>query len=164
MFFKLRNGIKTFPNVLTPDEIDIIIRESIPLLEKISPGHPGLQTNPEFHIHMMKNGRYDIIDKIHKSVGVGGWIYKCWVNYTDPTMRYSTWHTHMRPENPPLRCTSVVYLKGEERCGTLFRKNNKIYKTKGKIGSVVTIPSHLEHSVPEDITEPRFSMAIDFAV
>jgi len=46
----------------------------------------------------------------------------------------------------------------------LFRKNNRIYKTKGKIGSVVTIPPHLEHSVPEDIIKPRFSMAIDFAV
>ena len=163
-FFKLRNGVKTYYNVLTQNEIDILIDESTSLLTRISPNHPGLQTNSEFHIHMMKLGRYDIIDKIHKSVGVGGWISKCWVNYTDPTMRYTSWHTHMRPGSHPLRCTSVFYLKGEDRCGTTFRKNNKIYKTKGKIGSVVTIPPDLEHSVPEDITEPRFSMAIDFAV
>ena len=164
MFFKLRNGIKTFHNVLTPDEIDSIIRESIPLLEKISSDHPGFQTHPWFHIHMMKNGKYDIIDKIHKIVNVGGWISKCWVNYADSTLSDSTWHIHNTLANPPLLCTSVVYLKGEERCGTVFRKNNKIYRTRGKIGSMITISPDLEHSVPENIIKPRFSMAIDFAV
>lgn len=163
MFFKFFNGVKTFHNVLTQDEIETIIVEAGPLLKKISKQHPGLQTNPFFHIHMIKVGKYNILKKIQKSVNVNARIHKCWVNYTDPTMRYSAWHAHNMGDNPPLSCTCVVYLSGEEKHGTIYRKNKRIFKSKGIIGSAVTIPEDLEHSVPEDIKYPRFSLAIDFA-
>ena len=163
MFFKFFNGVKNFYNVLTPDEIETIIIEASPLLKKISKEHPGLQTDPLFHIHMLKVGKYDLIKKIQKSVKVDGWIFKSWVNYTDPTMKYSAWHTHNKPDNPSLHCTCVVYLSGEEKHGTIYRKNKKIFKSKGIIGSAVTIPQDLEHSVAEDIKYPRFSLVIDFA-
>ena len=161
MFFKFFNGVKTFYNVLTQDEIETIILEAVPLLKKVTKTHPGLQTYSDFHTHMMKVGKYDIIKKIQKSVNVDGFIYKCWVNYTDPTMRYSAWHTHQGPLD--LECTCVVYLSGEEKHGTIYRKNKRIFKSKGIIGSAVTMPVDLEHSVPEDIKYPRFSLAIDFA-
>ena len=162
MFFKFFNGVKTFYNVLTPDEIETIIVESSHLLRKIDERHPGLQTLNDFHVHMRSVGKYHILEKIQKSVKADGWILNSWVNYTNPSMRYSVWHTHVRP-NISLDCTCIVYLSGEEEHGTVYRKNGKIYKSKGIIGSAVTLPEDLEHSVPENIKYARFSLAIDFA-
>jgi hypothetical protein len=157
--FKFLNGIKTYHNVLTTHEINSIISQAGPLLERISPDHPGLQTYSNFHEHLKKVGKGYLIDKILKHVQLQGSIYKCWVNYTDSNMCHVSWHNHV---DVPPGYTAVLYLMGEEKHGTMFKKYGRIIRTKGRIGSMVTYPQHLMHTVPDKIKSPRLSLAFDF--
>jgi hypothetical protein len=156
MFLRLKYGIIVFNNVLTENERFTLLKESKPLLEKLSESHPGLQTKSDFHLKLDQKGLFYPIQKILKKSKVNGNINKCWVNYTDENIKYISWHKHQNIKN-----TLVYFIENPENVGTIFRINGKEMQVKASTNSLITFPPSIEHTVPNNITKPRYSLAID---
>ena len=156
MFCKFKYGIKTFNNILLETERINLLNESKRFLEKISDLHPGLQTKSDLHLHLDHKNLFNLISKILKKAKVNGCIERCWVNYTDENLKYISWHTH-----PSVKFTIVYFLDNPENIGTIFRVKKQEFQIKGPTNSLIVIPPDLEHTVPNNITKPRYSLVID---
>jgi hypothetical protein len=146
------HNIEVHYNVLSEKERKNILKISNSKLYKISEDHPGLQTDSDFHHYIDQN----TLNKFFKKVKNKN-IYKCWVNYTDFTMKYEAFHNHENSKN-----TCVYMIENPEKKGTIFNINEKIYQIDLPTNSMIIFPTHLMHTVPYNITKPRYSLAINF--
>jgi len=156
MFFKFKYGIRSFYNVLTENERLTLLEESKPQLKEISKLHPGLQTEANFHLILCQKGLFYLIQKILKKSKVNGNISACWVNYTDENLKYTCWHNHQNIKN-----SLVFFIENPDNVGTIFRINGKEIQIKAPTNSMITFSSNIEHTVPYNITKPRYSLVID---
>jgi hypothetical protein len=149
---KFNHGIEVHYNVLSKKEIKNLLSVSKSKLYKIGYNFPGLQSDPNFHLHISD----EILNKFFKKVKNKN-ISKCWVNYTDYDMKYESWHDHIKAKN-----TCVYMIENPEKMGTMFKINGKIYQIDMPTNSLTVFPSHLIHTVPYNIKNPRYSLAMDF--
>lgn len=154
---KLNYGIKIFHNILTEEERKLLLKEINPLLMVVSNEFSGLQTGAHLHCLLLEKGHYNIIKKIIKKSKLSGEVDKCWVNYTDFDMRFINWHNH-----PETKKTLVYMLENPENLGTFFMINGKELRVKCPENSLITFDPKMMHSLPNNVTKPRYSLAIDF--
>ena len=149
------DSIKIIDNVLTDQERIIFLNSLQPFLTRI-PDCPGLQTGS--NLHKLSPVFANLIAKIIRKCNINRKIIKSWVNYTDRDMAYESWHSHQLSFH-----TTICYMiENPEGIGTLFKIGDEIYPTECPTNSVMLLPSDLEHTVPPNITMPRYSLAIDF--
>ena len=149
--------IRTYHNIL-PDEERLVLRNKGALnLRKIS-GAPGLQTYPNLHL-LHEESDY-LINKVREKVEIENEVLRSWINYTDHYCSYEFWHNHNMPDFHEFTC--VYMIENPENVGTWFKYNDKIYKSKCPTNSAITFSKRLNHTVPPDVTKPRYSLAIDF--
>ena len=155
MFFnkkKFKNGIVVYYNVLSERERMEILLLSKRYLKKLGFNFPGLQTESYMHNIFDKK----ILLKICRKVKEYN-IDKCWVNYTDKNLKYRSWHTHQNS-----KMTVVYMLENPEKKGTIFDLNGEIVQINCPTNSIISIPSNILHTVPDNIKESRYSLTIDF--
>ena len=148
-------SIKVVDNILTEEERITLLNLSKPLLQRI-PNCPGLQTLP--NLHMISPTLSNIFRKIVDKCNINLRIIKSWVNYTDKDMAYESWHSHQ----PGFHTTICYMIENPEGIGTKFKIGDETYDTKCPTNSVMLLPSTIEHTVPLNVTMPRYSLAIDF--
>ena len=149
------DSIKIIDNILTEQERIIFLNSLEPFLKRI-PDCPGLQTDS--NLHQSSPIFANLITKIVRKCDIDRKIIKSWVNYTDKDMAYESWHCHPRSFH-----TTICYMiENPEGIGTFFKIGEEIYPTKCPTNSVMLLPSDLMHTVPPNVTMPRFSLAIDF--
>ena len=148
------NSIKIIDNILTEEERLTLLNLSKPLLQRIG-NCPGLQTLPNLHkLSVFSN----LITKIVHKCDINRRIVKSWVNYTDKDMAYESWHCHQYSFH-----TTICYMiENPEGIGTFFKIGDEIFPTECSTNSVMLLPSDLIHTVPPNVTMPRYSLAIDF--
>jgi hypothetical protein len=145
-------GIRIYYNVLDEEERIGLLNESKKHLKNLGPRWPGLQTNPNLHLHLMN------VKPLETFLCLSGFnsIEKCWVNYTDDSMKYISWHNHSKS-----RFTSIYYLDNPEGRGTMFDVDGKKFQLDVPTNTLMCIPPDIIHSVPENVTQPRYSLVID---
>ena len=149
------DSIKIIDNILTDQERIILLNLSTPFLVGM-PTTPGLQT--ESNMHIVSPIISNLIRKIADKCNINRRILKSWVNYTDKHMAYENWHTH-----PVSFHTTLCYMiENPEGIGTKFKIGDEIYETECPTNSVMLLPTSIEHTVPPNVTMPRYSLAIDF--
>lgn len=144
--------IKIYYNVLSEHERINLLESSKLKLYDLGDGFPGLQTDTNFHLCIEKNTLNKICEKINNNN-----IDSCWVNYTDHSMKYQYWHNH---EN--VKDTCVYMIENPEKIGTIFKINEEEYQMDLPTNSLITFPPDLMHTVPYNVINPRYSLAIDF--
>ena len=148
------DSIKIIDNILTDQERIILLNRLQPFLKSI-PDCPGLQTVPHLHEFPVFS---NLIAKIIRKCNIDREIDKSWVNYTDKDIAFENWHTH-----PVSFHTTICYMiENPEGIGTKFRIGDEIYETECPTNSVMLLPPYIEHTVPSNVTMPRYSLAIDF--
>jgi hypothetical protein len=160
-FFKFKYGIKVYKNVLKNSERKILIESSKKYCKKISPNHPGLQSvnylDRLFAINQDKNASF-LIDKIIKKSKLNNLKMRtCWINYIDFKEKFPCWHTHGN-----MKKSLVYYLHSPENIGTKFRVDDREYQISGIENSMIVFNPEIEHTMPYNISLPRFSLAMDF--
>ena len=149
------DSIKIIDNVLDFHERIIFLNSLEPHLQRI-PDCPGLQTPS--NVHVASPVFSNLITKIVRKCNIDRKIIKSWVNYTDKDLAYESWHSH-----PLTFHTTICYMiENPEGIGTVFKIGDEIHETECPTNSVMLLPSNLVHSVPPNVTMPRFSLAIDF--
>ena len=170
LFFRLKNNIKVYKNVLTESERKQLLKISKKYIKKIEVRrgplvdvHPGLQSENTIEIYLRSRGEGHLIDKIVKKAK----LHKLkvnyrtfWFNYSDPSMDYINWHSH----GPNTQIGLVYYLENPENLGTMFKIDGKEYQIKGEENSVIVFDTRIEHTFPNNVTLPRTSVAMDFYV
>ena len=152
------DSIKIIDNILTEEErVNLFIR-SRRFLEKI-PGCPGLQT--QSNLHMKCQVISSIIKKIAEKSSIPRTVKTSWVNFTDKDIAYESWHNHDYPGFYNVTC--VYMLDNPEGIGAWINIDNKIYKTECPTNSLILLPCEIKHTVPPNVTMPRYSLAIDFS-
>jgi hypothetical protein len=164
-FFKFKYGIKVYKNVLKNSERKILIESSKKYCKKISPNHPGLQSvnylDRLFAINQDKNASF-LIDKIIKKSKLNNLKMRtCWINYIDIDTKYVCWHMH-KSFNKSLKKSLVYFIDSPENLGTIFRVDDREYQISGIENSMIVFNSEIEHTMPYNISLPRFSLAMDF--
>ena len=161
-FFRLKNNIKVYKNVLTESERKQLLKISKKYIKKIGV-HPGLQSENTIEIYLRSRGEGHLIDKIVQKAK----LHKLkvnyrtfWFNYSDPSMDYINWHSH----GPNIQKGLVYYLENPENLGTMFKIDGKEYQIKGEENSVIVFDTRIEHTFPNNVTLPRTSVAMDFYV
>ena len=149
------DSVKFIDDILTEDERLNLLNLSKPLLE-IIPFSPGLQTHHRLHTKCPVIS--SLVEKIAKKSGFNRVIKKSWVNYTDRDLAYEMYHTH----HDSFYTTIVYMIENPEGIGTFFKIGEKIYSTKCPTNSAMLFPTTMEHTVPPNVTMPRYSLAIDF--
>lgn len=161
MIFKnskiLKYDIKIYYNIFSNTERKIILNNFKPYLTKIE-NHPGLQTFP--NLHTIYNNKFDPFKKIKKITKINRNIKNSWLNYTDDHLKYEVWHTHS--ENDTYKYICCYMVENPESIGTWFYIDDKIYKPKCPTNSLIVFDKSLLHTVPPDVKEPRYTLAIDF--
>lgn len=150
LYIKHKYGIKIYENVLSEEERVELLNLSKEHLEDLGNSYPGLQTSPNFWNQMNPK----VLKTFMNVVGYET-ISKCWVNYTDGEMGYTSWHAHESKN------TSVYYLDNPEGRGTIFKVGEKVFQIDSPTNSLMVIPGNMIHSVPENVTQPRYSLVID---
>ena len=151
------DSIKIIDNILTEEERTILLLRSKPFLEQL-PGCPGLQTQSK--LHMQCEIISPIIKKIAEKSNVPREVATSWVNYTDKDLAYEVWHDHICPGFYNINC--VYMIDNPEGIGTWINIDNEIYKTECPTNSLMLLPCEIKHTVPSNVTMPRYSLAIDF--
>lgn len=161
-FFRLKNNIKVYKNVLTESERKQLLKISKKYIKKIGV-HPGLQSENTIEIYLRSRGEGHLIDKIVKKSK----LHKLkvnyrtfWFNYSDLSMDYINWHSHGHNTQIGL----VYYLENPENLGTMFKIDGKEYQIKGQENSVIVFDTRIEHTFPNNVTLPRTSVAMDFCI
>ena len=161
-FFRLKNNIKVYKNVLTESERKQLLKISKKYIKKIGV-HPGLQSENTIEIYLRSRGEGHLIDKIVQKAK----LHKLktnhrtfWFNYSDPSMDYINWHSH----GPNIQRGLVYYLENPENLGTMFKIDGKEYQIKGQENSVIVFDTRIEHTFPNNVTLPRTSVAMDFCI
>ena len=148
------DSIKIIDNILTDQERIIFLNNLEPLLKRIQ-NCPGLQTHAKLHESPVFS---NLIAKIVRKCNINRKIVKSWVNYTDKDIAYESWHSHPRSFH-----TTICYMiENPEGIGTLFKIGDEIFPTECPTNSVMLFSSDLLHTVPPNVTMPRYSLAIDF--
>ena len=169
-FFRLKNNIKVYKNVLTESERKQLLKISKKYIKKIEVRrgplvdvHPGLQSENTIEIYLRSRGEGHLIDKIVQKAK----LHKLktnhrtfWFNYSDPSMDYINWHSH----GPNTQRGLVYYLDNPENLGTMFKIDGKEYQIKGEENSVIVFDTRIEHTFPNNVTLPRTSVAMDFYI
>ena len=162
LFFRLKNNIKVYKNVLTESERKQLLKISKKYIKKIGV-HPGLQSENTIEIYLRSRGEGHLIDKIVQKAK----LHKLktnhrtfWFNYSDPSMDYINWHSH----GPNTQIGLVYYLENPENLGTMFKIDGKEYQIKGQENSVIVFDTRIEHTFPNNVTLPRTSVAMDFCI
>lgn len=150
IYYRLKYGIRIYTDVLKEEERLYLLEESKNYLEYI-PICPGLQTRQELHFFIKSKSLLKLMNKMRIK-----YISKCWVNYTDEEMKYLSWHTH-----DDVKYTSVYYLDNPEGKGTFFKDGDKIFQIDVPTNTLMIIPGNMSHSVPPNITKPRYSLVIN---
>lgn len=150
--------IDTYLNVLEPHESKELVDIAEQHLKALSPIHPGYQTHEFSEILNNLNKGY-LIEKLIKQANLRDYqLLKSWVNYSDANIKFTNWHTH----NPPIRKSLVCYIKNPEQRGTIFNVDGHVFQDEAPENSMIVFNSSVLHTVPENITLPRYSLAIDF--
>ena len=150
IYYRFKYGIRIYTDVLKEEERLYLLEESKNYLQSI-PNCPGLQTRPELHLLIKSKSLLKLMNKMRVK-----YISKCWVNYTDEEMKYLCWHNHST-----WKYTSVYYLDNPEGKGTIFKDGDKVFQIDLPTNTLMVIPGNIEHSVPPNITKPRYSLVID---
>ena len=152
------DSIKIIDNILTEEErVDLFIR-SIRFLEKL-PTNPGLQTRNDLHMNCEVIS--SIIKKIAEKSSIPRTVKTSWLNYTDKDWAYECWHHHDYPGFYNMTC--VYMLDNPEGLGAWIKIDNEIYKPECPTNSLILLPCEVKHTVPPNVTMPRYSLAIDFS-
>lgn len=151
------NIVKIYNNILSNEERINLLEKCKPFLYKIK-GCPGLQTNPNLHELFLND--LDVFEKIKKGVKINQKIKKCWMNYTDINFAYESWHDHNILDIYDYSCCYMI--ENPENIGTWFRVNDEICKVTCLTNSALVFHKSILHTVPPNITKPRYSLAIDF--
>ena len=151
------DSIKIIENVLTDQERIILLNNLKPFLIRI-PNCPGLQTSSNFH--ELSPIFSNLIAKIVRKCNINRRIIKSWVNYTDKDLAYEVWHDHDHPGYYNRTCLYMI--ENPESIGTLFKIEDELHHTECPTNSVMLLPTNIEHTVPSNVTMPRYSLAIDF--
>ena len=150
-------SIKIFYDVLTEHERIDFLDRCKPLLRKYTT-FSGLQTKND--IHKLSKENLNIVEKIRKKSKINASIQKSWMNYTDSEHAYEAWHDHDNPES--WNYTACYMLDNPESLGTWFKCDEDVYKPKCPTNSLLVFSKSLLHTVPPDVTLPRYTLAIDF--
>jgi len=151
------NTVKIYHNVLSDEERISILNNFKHLLCETERS-PGLQTYSDLHSLSLDN--FNIFEKIKKRIQINRKIQKSWINYTDINFAYEFWHNHDNLDTYDYSCCYMI--ENPENLGTWFRVNDEICQTKCPTNSVLVFHKLLMHTVPPNITKPRYSLAIDF--
>ena len=149
------DSVKFIDDILTEDERINLLNLTKPLLQ-IIPDAPGLQTYHRLHKRCPIIS--SLVEKIAKKSGINRVVKKSWVNYTDKDMAYEMYHSHY----DSFYTTIVYMIENPEGIGTKFKIGDEIYETECSTNSAMLFPTTMEHTVPPNVTMPRYSMAIDF--
>ena len=151
------DSIKIIDNILTEEERINLFNRSRLFLEKL-PNCPGLQT--QSNLHMKCRVISSIIEKIAKKSSIPRLVKSSWANYTDKDMAYQLWHHHNYPGYYNMNC--VYMIENPEGIGAWLDIENVIYKTECPTNSLMLLPVEILHTVPSNVTMPRYSLSIDF--
>ena len=152
--------IKVYYDVLTDEERLISMGQcNTFLIDVRKSGYPGYQTKGLLHEIFRKKNYLNPFPKFLKLIidEIGECeIVRSWMNYTDFELRYENWHTHEADY-------SAVYMSSNpENLGTSFLIEGEEITTTAPTNSLTIFPSNLLHTVPSNVKEPRYSIAIDF--
>ena len=142
-------GIKIYNDVLIEEERLELLEQSKQYIQKLE-GIPALQSSPDLHTRVNPQ----TIKTLTDTMGVET-VWKCWAVYLDYDLRQTSWHRH------PSKMSSVYYLDNPECRGTQFRTSDKLFQIDLPTNTLITFPGGLSHSPPENITQSRYTLAID---
>ena len=120
-----------------------------------------MQTDSALH-HFFSNDPdiSNIFQKIKKGVKINREIKRCWMNYTDINFSYECWHDHNFSDIYEYSCCYMI--ENPENIGTWFRVNNELCKVTCSTNSALVFHKSITHTVPPNVTEPRYTLAMDF--
>ena len=155
------NTVKIYNNILSNEERIFLLEKCKPFLFEIEDS-PGLQTYDGLHRAFPND--LDIFEKIKKGGKIDREIKQCWMNYTDINFAYEFWHDHVTlPKDWDTYDYSCCYMiENPENLGTWFRLNDEICKVTCLTNSVIVFHKSIIHTVPPNITKPRYSIAMNF--
>lgn len=150
-------GIKVKRNILSDEERLKALETFTPhLLDLTSLGetNPALQSRPNLHEFEEHKWFFDLMKE---RLNIKGNVLMSWIIGWRSDCE-NCWHNHGN-----FNRTSVLYsLENPEEKGTWFRKYNFILKTKTPTNSALIFPSKLDHSPPDKVKLPRYTLAIDY--
>lgn len=150
--------VELIEGVLTEEERELLLQQSIPLLREISEDHPGLQTQTNLPWLFQQEGYYNPFPKLYHSLGIKEKLDSAWVNRIDHTTEYPTWHHHLMNGT---KVSAVYMLDNPDSVGTCFLIDGTEFEMRAKTNDMLVFPSHLVHSPPPTM-RPRYSLAMDF--